>query len=310
MASLRPFRFGAGAFTAASAAEWSDLARRVEALGYDTLLMPDHFSSRFAPTPALAAAALSTTTVRVGTTVFANDFRHPAMLAKEMATLDLLSGGRLEVGIGAGWKKSEYEQAGISFESPGVRVERMQEAVHVLKGLWGDGPFTFSGRHYAIRGLENWPKPVQRPHPPIFIGAGGKRLLSFAAQEADIIGILAPATPDGRLDIASDNEERLADQVGWVREAAGERLDRIELAMLTWGVAVTDDRRAAAQQLAQTRGLTPEQALASPYYLIGSIDAIVEQLCSLRERFGLSYCSIFPEYMEDFAPVVNRLPGT
>lgn len=310
MASLRPFRFGAGAFTAASAAEWSDLARRVEALGYDTLLMPDHFSSRFAPTPALAAAALATTTVRVGTTVFANDFRHPAMLAKEMATLDLLSGGRLEVGIGAGWKKAEYEQAGIPFDPPGVRVERMQEAVHVLKGLWGDGPFSFTGRHYAIRELENWPKPMQRPHPPIFIGAGGKRLLSFAAREADIVGILAQATPDGRIDVAGDSEERLAKKASWVRGAAGERLNRIELAMLFWRVTVTDDRRAAAEELAPARMLTPEQVLASPYYLIGSIGDIVERLSSLRERYGVSYFTVFPEDMESFAPVVKRLAGT
>ena len=158
---------------AASQTEWAENARRVEALGYDTLLIPDHFDPHlFAPIPALMAAALATTTLRVGSIVFDNDFRHPAMLAKETATIDVLSDGRLEFGIGAGWKKQEYDQAGIPFDPPGMRVERMQEAVRIIKGLWGDGPLTFTGQHYTIQALENWPKPVQRPHPPIHIGAG------------------------------------------------------------------------------------------------------------------------------------------
>jgi probable F420-dependent oxidoreductase len=296
---------------AASQIEWAENARRIEALGYDTLLMADHFNlDLYAPIPALTAAALATTTLRVGTTVFANDFRHPAMLAKETATIDVLSDGRLEVGIGAGWKKVEYEQAGISFDPPGMRVDRLQEAVRVLKGLWGDGPLTFSGQHYTIQDLDNWPQPVQRPHPPIFIGAGGKRLLSYAAQEADIIGIIAQALPAGGLDSQSDSEARLAKQVGWVREAAGERFDHLELAALIWAVSVTDDPHAAAEAMAQTSGLTPEQVLASPYYLLGSIDGIVERLVSLREQYGVSYYSTFPRDVEAFSPVVARLAGS
>ena len=310
MAPVRPFRFGAGCFVAASAAEWGEKARRVEALGYDTLLLPDHFSPHLAPMPALTAAALATTRLRVGCTVFDNDFRHPAMLAKETATIDLLSGGRLELGIGAGWKKEEYDQVGLPFDPPRVRVDRMQEAVRIVKGLWGDGAFNFTGRHYTIRALDNFPKPVQRPHPPIFIGAGGKRLLSFAAREADIIGIIAQATPGGGLDMAADSEVRLAEKVDWVREAAGERFDRLELAALAWNVAVTDDRHPAAEEIARARGMTPEQVLASPYFLIGSIDAIVERLLALRERYGISYVSVFPQDMEAFAPVVARLAGT
>jgi probable F420-dependent oxidoreductase len=231
------------------------------------------------------------------------------MLAKELATLDLLSGGRLEVGIGAGWNKAEYVAAGIPFDSPRVRVERLQEAVRVLKGLWGDGPFSFAGRHYTITDLENWPPPMQRPYPPIFIGAGGQRLLSFAAQEADIIGILAQSMPDGGLDTASDTEARLAEKVGWVRAAAGARIAQIELAMLIWGVVVSDDRQGAAEALAPERGLTPEQILASPYFLIGSIEGIIERLQALRERYGVSYISVVPEDNEAFAPVVARLAG-
>lgn len=310
MSPLRPFRFGTGVFEATSAAEWGDKARHVEALGYDTLLIPDHFDPNlFAAVPALTAAALATSTLRVGTFVFDNDFRHPAMLAKETATLDVLSDGRLEVGIGAGWKKEEYDQVGIPFDPPGVRVSRMEEAVHVVKGLWAEGPFSFSGQHYTITGLDNGPKPLQRPHPPIFIGAGGKRLLSFAAREADIIGILAQALPGGGLDIPGDTEERLAEKVGWVREAAGERFAQLELSILFWGLAVTDDQRAGAEELAGTRQMTPEQILASPYYLIGSVDTIVERLQVLRELYGVSYFTVFPRDMEAFAPVVARLAG-
>ena len=311
MSPVRPFRFGAGAYAAASQVAWAENARRIEALGYDTLLIADHFEpDLFAPTPALMAAALATTTLRVGSYVFDNDFRHPALLAKETATIDVLSDGRLEVGIGAGWNKEEYDQTGIPFDSPGLRVGRLQEAVHVIKGLWGDAPLTFSGQHYTIQALDNWPKPVQRPHPPLCIGAGGKRLLSYAAQEADIIGIIAQAFPAGGLDIESDSEARLAEQVGWVREAAGERFGHLELAALVWGVSVTDDPRTAAKDLAQAYGLTPEHVLASPYFLVGSIDGIVERLVSLREQYGVSYYSVGPDVQEAFAPVVARLAGS
>lgn len=310
MSPLRPFRFAAGALMAGSRVEWAEQARRAEAFGYDTLLMPDHFAPNlFALTPALVAAALATTTLRVGSIVYANDFRHPALLAKETATIDVLCDGRLEVGIGAGWKKEEYDQAGIPFDAPGTRVSRLQEAVRVIKGLWGDDPLTFTGRHYTIRALDGWPKPVQRPHPPVHIGAGGKRLLSFAAQEANIVGIIAQATPAGGLDTASESEERLAEQVGWVREAAGERFGHLELAALVWEVVVTDDPRAAAEEIALPQGLTPEHVLASPYYFVGSIDGIVERLVSLRERYGVSYYTVFPRDVEAFAPVVAQLAG-
>jgi probable F420-dependent oxidoreductase len=311
MSSVKPFRFGAGAFMAASQIEWAENARRIETLGYDTLLIADHFEpDLFAPIPALMAAALATTRLRVGAYVFDNDFRHPALLAKETATVDVLSNGRLDVGMGAGWYKEEYDQVGIPFDPPGMRVGRLQEAVHILKGLWGDGPFTFTGQHYTIQALDNWPKPVQRPHPPLCIGAGGKRLLCYAAQEADIIGIIAPALPAGGIDIESDSEARLAKQVGWVREAAGERFDHLELAALVWGVSVTDDPRSAAEKMAQASGLTPEQILTSPYYLLGSIDGIVERLVSLREQYGVSYYSVFPSDVEAFAPVAARLAGS
>ena len=311
MSLAQPFRFGVGVFEATSAADWGDRARRVESLGYDTLLIPDHFHQNlFAAVPALTAAALATTTLRSGTAVFDNDFRHPAVLAKETATLDVLSSGRFEMGIGAGWHKEEYDQTGIPFDPPWVRVSRMEEAVHVIKGLWAEEPFTFTGKHYTISGLNSWPKPLQRPHPPIFIGAGGKRMLCFAAQEAEIIGILAQALPGGGLDIPGDTEARLAEKVDWVRESAGKRFEHLELSMLFWQVAVTDDRRAGAEEVASTRRLTPEQVLTSPYFLVGGIDTIVERLQTLRDLYGFSYFKVFPRDMEAFAPVVTRLTGT
>lgn len=312
MAHSRPFRFGTGSFGADSGGDWAEQARRGEALGYATFLMPDHFGRQLAPVPALMAAAMATSSIRIGTAVFDNDFRHPAMLAKEMATIDVLSEGRLEMGIGAGWVKAEYEQAGISFDPPNVRVERMQEAVRVITGLWDNDPFSFAGKHYAITDMEGWPKPLQHPRPPIMIGAGGKRMLSFAAREADIVGILAPALPEGGLDTAADSEERLAQQVDWVRAAAGDRFQDIELSMLFWAVRVTDDIRAGAEDIARTRfrPTTAEQILTSPYYLIGSVEGIVERLQELRERFCISYITLMPGHDEVFAPVVDRMAGT
>jgi probable F420-dependent oxidoreductase len=310
MGTTRPFRFAVAGFEAASARAWAEHARRAEALGYAVLVVADHVANvPFAPVPALVAAADATTTLRVGCTVFANDYRHPALLAKEAATVDVLTDGRFEFGLGAGWVKAEHEKAGLSFDPPGVRVARMEEALRVIKALWAGGPVHHVGTYYTIAGLVGTPAPVQRPHPPVFVGGGGKRLLSFAAREATIVGIGPKALPGGGLDRAASTEAALAEKVGWVREAAGERFPQLELALLVYAVEVTDRRREAAERVAQTFGLTPEQALAAPDYLIGSVEEIVERLCRLREQYGISYVSVFPEAMEAFAPVVARLAG-
>lgn len=307
---LRPFRFGVADVETASGSAWSDFARRAEALGYATLLVPDHYLNPLTPGPALMAAAAVTTTLRVGCTVFANDFRHPALLAKEAATIDLLSGGRFEFGIGAGWLKDEYDQVGIPFDPPAVRVARMEEGVRVIKGLWGKEAFSFAGTYYTIAGLEGTPKPVQQPHPPVYVGGAGKRLLSWAAREADIVGFVSRARPEGGIDWSEGTEEALARKVGWVREAAGDRFGRIELALLFQGTAVTDRPREAAAELAPEFGLTAEQVLASTEFALGSVDQIVEQLLALRERHGISYLTVGHPQMEAFAPVVARLAGT
>jgi probable F420-dependent oxidoreductase len=309
MSAKRPFRFGGGLFWADSAADWANGARQLEALGYDTLLIGDHFSRQFAPIPALLAAASATTTLRVGTTVFDNDFRHPAALAMEVATVDVLSGGRVEFGIGAGWNKVEYEAVGVPFDSPALRVSRFEEAVHVVKGLWQDEPLTFTGEHYRITEVDGQPKPLQRPHPPIFIGGGGRQLLSVAARQANIVGILNRASPDGGLDRSEETEACLAQKIEWVRQAAGDRFDQLELAVLIWEVAVTDNRRAAAEMIAAKRSRHVDQVLESPYFLIGSVDAIVDQALELRKRHGISYISVFPSDTETFAPVIERLKG-
>lgn len=307
----RPFRFAGGLFRSASVAEWADGARRLESAGYDSLAIADHFSpTYFAPIPALMAAAMATTRLRVVCTVFANDFRHPAALAKEVATVDVLSGGRIDFGFGAGYQRPEFDRVGIRFDPPAVRVSRFEEALHVLKGLWADGPFTFTGKHYSITNYDSQPKPMQRPHPPVFLGGGGKRLLSFAAREADIIGILARSMPAGDgLDRAEETEAHVAEKVAWIREAAAERFERLELAMLIWAVEVTNNRSGGAERVAARTQRPVEHILDSPYYLIGTVDAIVERLVSLRERLHVSHFTIFESDTTAFAPVVARLAG-
>jgi probable F420-dependent oxidoreductase len=307
----RPFRFGVQASQAADGAAWSDLARRAEALGYATLTMPDHFGDQWAPIPAMAAAAAATTTLRVGTLVLGNDYRHPVVLAKELATLDVLSGGRLEIGLGAGWMASDYEQSAIAYDRPGVRIQRMDEAVTVIRGLLADGPFSFEGEHYRISGMEGQPKPVQRPHPPVVMGGGGRRMLSTAARQADVVGINAnlgagSIGPETAADVTPEAFHR---KLGWVREAAGDRFDRIELQMQAFFIAVTDTREATATAVGAAFGLDAPQVLAVPLVLIGSVDQLADDVRGLRETYGFSYLTVGADVMDAFAPVVARLAG-
>ena len=304
-----PFRFGAAAFIAPSAAQWADRARQIEDLGYSSLLIGDHpAGNSLGPFSALAAAAAATTTLHVGGTVFANDDRQPAVLAKEAATLDFLSEGRFELGLGAGWIKREYDQAGFAFDPPATRVERLSEAVQILRSLWSGEPVVFTGKHYRLDGLQLTPRPMRPLH--LFIGGGGKSLLSIAGQYASSVGIIARALPDGSgLDVGSDTLATVSTRVGCVRDAAGERFTQLELAALIQKVLVTDDRDSAAATIAAQRRLTREQILGSPYFLLGSIDAITDQVEALRAHCGISYLSVFPGDVDAFAPVVARLAG-
>lgn len=313
MSNTRPFRFGVVAGGATSREEWVTKARRVEELGYAIFLVPDHFVNDISPFPALAIAAEATSTLRVGTYVCDNDFRHPALLAKDASTLDLLSGGRLELGIGAGWHGGDYEQTGIPFDPPGVRVGRMEEAVKIVKALFGEEPVTFEGKYYKITGLNGLPKPVQRPHPPIFIAGGGKRILSIAAREADIVGIHIKTYADGSGgDPSSTSAEATEEKLQWVRDAAGDRFDQLELNIMVSHVVFTEDPKQAAEEILvgiTTPRYTVDLLLASPAALFGTIDETVREIEARRERWGFSYVSVSDDVMETFAPIVEMLNG-
>lgn len=312
MTPVRPFRFGVQASGPATAQEWAALARKVEDLGYATLTCADHLRDQFAPIPALTAAALATTTLRVGTMVLANDFRHPAMVAKEAATLDVLSEGRFELGLGAGWQLTDYETTGLPLDPPGRRIGRLEEAIRVIKALFADGPVDFAGEHYEINGLEGTPKPVQRPHPPIVIGGGGPRVLALAAREADVVGLnvnLAVGVLDDRAG-SNATEEATQAKLDIIQSAAGDRFDQIELQVRVHAVVVTDDRQGMAELLAPGLGISPDAALASPHALAGSPEAIVDDLLARRDRWGISAITVSLDALDAMAPVVAQLAGT
>ncbi len=309
---MKPFRFGVQVSEATGAADWRDKARKLEDLGYSTLFMPDHFGQELAPMPAIAMAAAHTTTLRIGSLVFDNDYKHPAILAKEAATIDLLCDGRLELGVGAGWMRTDYDQLGLPYDSPAVRVDRFEEALHVIKQCFTGEKFTYHGEHYRVSDYAAWPKPVQQPRPPLLIGGGGKRVLSIAAREADIVGI-NPNLRAGEigLDATLDSlREKTDEKVQWVRDAAGARFDELEIQMRFFITSVRDDRMKLAEQLAPAFGVTPEEALESGAALVGTVDEIVEQLHERRERWGLSYVVVGDANVEEFAPVVAKLAGS
>ena len=311
MATARPFRFGIQLHTAPDGKAWAELARKAEDLGYSTLFLPDHFGDQLAPVPAMMAAADATTSLRVGALVFDNDYKHPVVLAKELATIDVLSNGRVEVGLGAGWMNTDYEQSGIPMDAPGVRVSRMEEGIAVLKGCFGAGPFSFEGQHYSITDYDGLPKPVQSP-PPFLIGGGAKRVLSIAAREADIVGI-NPSIHSGQVDAAAAQNgaaEATDQKVAWVKEAAGDRYDDLELNMLQFAGILTDDAKGTAEMMAPLFGLPPEALATYPHVCIGTVDQIVESLQQRRERWDASYFVFQGDTLEAMAPVVAALRDT
>jgi len=319
MDPMHPFRFLTDTSEQLDGPALAAFARRAESLGYSTLMMPDHLAEQYAPIPLLTAAAMATETLRVGTFVFNNNLRHPAVLAQDLATLDRLSGGRLDVGIGAGWNRPEHEAIGIPFEPVGTRVAKLTEAVAVLKGCFGDEKFSFAGEHYTITDYDAPPKPLQRPHPPIFIGGGGRRLLTLAGREAQIVGLAPRLTKDAQgapsLDTPSITLAATEEKIGWVRAAAGERFHEIELNTYPTGgpMVLTGDARAEAgrraDRLRERTGveLTVEELLESPHVFIGSVKELTQKILDLRERLGLS--SFLFDDMETFAPIVEQLAG-
>ena len=312
---MHPFRFGVQFSTSTSGDVYRETVRKIEDLGYSTVFCPDHFDDQWAPTVALTVAAEATTNLRVAALVYDVDYRHPVTLAKEIATLDVVSGGRVEFGIGAGWMTHDYEAAGIQFDRPGVRIDRMLEAIEVMRGLWSGEPFDFRGSHYEISGLTGTPSPHQSGGPPIIVGGGGKRVLTEAALRADIVGLNASlhAGSVGPETALSALGERFLERRNWVEEAAGDRFPEIELQMNTFMTAVTNTTSEANEMfegMAPMFGLSPEQARTIPMVLAGTISDVCDQLHRYRELYGTSYWVIHEGEVDAMAPVVAKLTDT
>lgn len=294
---------------------WRDAIRRIEDLGFSSVCVSDHFTGGWAMDPlvAMTVAAEATTTLRVASMVFCNDFRHPVLLHKSLANLDVFSGGRVEIGLGAGWLRDDHDAAGLPFDPAGTRVDRLAEAVEVIKGLFGERPLTYAGKHYRITELDGLPKPVRRPHPPLLIGGGGRRVLELAGGVADIVGInprLGPDVDPGSA-VAEMSPDRTARKVAWARAAArsaGRDPGGLEFQLRLLDVRVEHGgfEHRSTSSLAAT---APAEALAtSPCALRGSVDGCVETLVALRERYGVSYLHL-GDNLTAAAPIVARLAG-
>ena len=310
-----PFRFGLLHMRAAATRqEWCDRARRAESVGFSTFQVSDHFDrSPAAPLLTLAAVAQATTTIGLGTLVLDNDFRHPAVLAKELATLDVLCDGRLEIGIGAGWMPADYAVSGLSFDPPGTRVDKLEESLAILDAvLAGAGPTTLSGRHYAVTGLRSTPAPVQRPRPPLLVGGARRRVLSLAGRAADIVSVNIDVG-EGRMGERAARSafvDAIDEKLGWVGAAAGGRQPELHL-VAYWAQVTERPEEVAAERIAAAGlGVTPQELLASPHCLIGPRGQLVERLQESRERWGFSYVTLYDADADSLTPVVAELRGT
>ena len=317
MGRMRPFQFMIACRDVVDSKTLVERARWAELIGCTHIAIHDHLGRQFAPIPLLTAVAMTTDRLRLCPLVFNNDLRHPAVLAQELASLDVLSDGRVDVGLGAGWNEPEYRATGIAYDAAPVRIDRMEEAIAIIRGLFADGPFSFAGKHYTITDMDLQPKPIQKPHPPFHIGGTRERVLRLAAREAEIVG----------MDLRQDGEAildafpaRMDVRVGWVRDAAGERLDRLDLSVLrlVGGPTITDRALPVATEVARELGdrtgqaITPTDVLDSPYSLIGSVEGMAEKLVQVRERWGINSFLLgwFDEpEIRSLAPVVERLSG-
>lgn len=315
MAHPRKFRFGVQLKAPLAGLDWAQSARRVEELGYSSVMMPDHFGDQLAPITAMAVAAAATEHLKVGSLVFDNDYRHPVVLAKEMATLDQMFPGRVEVGMGAGWMRSDYDESGIAMDQPKVRVDRLIEGVSIVKGLWGDDAVDHDGEHYRILGMTGLPRPSTPGGPPLLLAGGSPRMLRFAGSMADIVGV-NPSIHSGVADSDAARDslaDRMDQKIQWVREGARDRFDDLEINSWVPVVAITDDSQAVAELIAPGFGIEADNAsdaLESPMTMIGTVEEIAERLEERRERWGFSYHVVQIEDVEMFAPVIVRLAGT
>jgi probable F420-dependent oxidoreductase len=309
---MATFRFALQTSGAASPAAWKELARKTEDLGYSTLYMPDHLDDQWAPMIALTVAAEATTALRVGTLVLDNDFRHPVVLAKEAATMDLVTGGRFELGLGAGWQRTDYDQSGISMDPAAVRVERLAESLDIMRSMWSKGRADVVGEHYTVRGALGSPAPATPGGPPLVIGGGSRQVLTLAGRYANIASIV-PSLAAGVIgpEMAAESVvEKYRDRVEWVRRAAEGRAEDIEFQCWTAAVQVVPNGDELISQMAPAFGLTPAQLRAAPIALIGTVKEIVETLQERRESLGFSYIVVHEAEMEALGPVIAELAGT
>jgi probable F420-dependent oxidoreductase len=321
----RAFRFGLQAFEASSAVDWFELVCRTEQLGYSTLFTSDHYFGPgaisdatghrpvdLAPLTSIAMAAARTSTLRVGCRVFACDFHHPVVLAKEMATLDLLSNGRLEVGLGAGWVRDEYDGLGVPMASAGERIAKVGDYVELLRAHWSGEQLDVHNAHVDVSGFAGRPLPVQQPGPPIMIGGGAPKILGLAGRLADIVSVNFNNASGklGGASVASSGADETATKIEWIRAGAGERFDAIELELSAYFVAVGEGADPARQAMAARFGVTAEQFASHPHALIGSVEQICDTLVERRDRYGFSYVTVAQRHLDEFAPIVAALAGT
>jgi probable F420-dependent oxidoreductase len=309
---MAAFRFTLQASGAVSPGAWRELARKAEDLGYSTLYVPDHLDDQWAPMIALTVAAEATTTLRVGTLVLDNDFRHPVVLAKEAATLDVVTDGRFELGMGAGWLTSDYERSGIPLDPPAVRVARLDESLEIMRALWGDGSASFDGAHYRVSEAVGTPVPVTEGGPPLVIGGGSRRILEVAGRHAGVVSIV-PSLRAGYIgpEVAAESVvDKYVERIRWATEAAGARASELEFQCWTATVQVVPNAEEVAASLAPLFGLTPEQLRAAPVALLGSVSEIVDTLRTRREELGFSNIVVHEAEMDALAPVIAELAGT
>lgn len=319
----RPFRFSLQAYHATSAADWVRTARRAEEIGYSTLFTTDHYFGPgaisdgsghrpvdVAPVSAMTMAAAVTSTLRVGCRVFGVDYHHPVVLAKELATVDFLTGGRLEAAIGAGWVKAEYDGLGLTMDKPSVRIERLRETIALLRAHWGGEQLDMHGGHVSVSGFAGTPAPVQQ-RIPLMVGGGARKVLTLAGETADIVSLNFnnAAGALGAGSVASGTEQQTADKIGWIRDGAGERFGEIELEIGAYFVAVTDDAERAATAIGTRFGVDAQAILSHPHALMGTVQEICAGLEQRRRDFGVSYVCVAQRHMDEFAPVVQAMSG-
>lgn len=320
----KPFRFGLQAYAPNSGREWRELARKAEATGFSSFHLADHIIGpgpaltatghpiqTVAAIPAMAVAAEATSTIKVGCRVLCVDYRNPVMLAKEVATLDFFSEGRLELGLGAGWLQNEYEAIGVPFDRPGIRIDRFEEVVALLRASFAEGELNINTPHVHAVGFEAVPKPFTKSGPPIMIGGGAKRILTIAGREADIVS-LNFNNSSGKLGaegIGSSTAELTDQKIQWIKDGAGSRFDQIEIEIAAYFTIVTPDGEGTRAKMAPMFGMTPEVFAEHPNALIGSVDEICDRINERRERFGISYISFGASVIDAVIPVVERLAG-